>query len=52
MLVFIGIVIWAYSKRKKADFEKAGRMALDDDKPVIDSMNKTAATDGSKQNEE
>jgi cbb3-type cytochrome oxidase subunit 3 len=52
MLVFIGIVIWAYSKRKKADFEKAGRMALDDDKPVNDSMNKAAATNGSKLNEE
>ena len=52
MVVFIGIVIWAYSKRKKADFEKAGRMALDDDKPVKDSMNKAATTNGSKLTEE
>jgi cytochrome c oxidase cbb3-type subunit 4 len=52
MVVFIGIVIWAYSKRKKADFEKAGRMAMDDDKPVNDSMNKAATTSGSKLNEE
>ena len=52
MLVFIGIVIWAYSKRKKADFEKAGRMAVDDDKPVNDSMNKAATTKGSKLTEE
>lgn len=55
MAVFIGIVIWAYSKRKKADFEEAGRMALDDDKPVKlyddkpvqNSINKAAAENGS-----
>lgn len=47
MAVFIGIVIWAYSKRKKADFEEAGRMALDDDKPVQNSINKAAAENGS-----
>jgi len=52
MVVFIGIVIWAYSKRKKADFEKAGRMAMDDDMPVNNSMNKTATKDGSKLTEE
>jgi len=52
MVVFIGIVIWAFSKRKKADFEEAGRMALDDDKPVNDSMNKAATNNGSKLTEE
>ena len=52
MAVFVGIVIWAYSKRKKADFEQAGRMAMDDDKPVTDSMNKAATNSGSKPNEE
>lgn len=52
MVVFIGIVIWAYSKRKKADFEEAGRMALDDDKPIKNSMNKTATENGSKLNNE
>ncbi len=31
MVVFIGIVIWAYSKRRKTDFDKAGRIAMDDD---------------------
>ena len=40
------------SKRKKADFEQAGRMAMDDDKPVNDSMNKAASDKGSKLNEE
>ena len=52
MVVFIGIVIWAYSRRKKADFEQAGRMAMDDDKPVNDSMNKTASKNGSQLTEE
>ena len=38
MVVFIGIVIWAYSKRRKTDFDQAGRIAMDDDdKP--DNMN-------------
>ena len=50
LVVFIGIVIWAYSKRKKADFEEAGRMALNDDKPVQQSMNKTAADNRSRDN--
>jgi cytochrome c oxidase cbb3-type subunit 4 len=52
MAVFIGIVIWAYSKRKKSDFEQAGRMAMDDDKPVNDSMNNAATNNGSKLTEE
>lgn len=51
-VVFIAIVIWAYSKRKKPDFEKAGRIAMDDDKPVTDSMNKAATNNGSKLTEE
>lgn len=31
---FVGIVIWAWSGRRKKDFNKAARMALDDDKPI------------------
>lgn len=31
---FIAVVFWALSKRRKADFEAASRMALDDDEPV------------------
>ena len=52
MAVFVGIVIWAYSKRKKADFEEAGRMALNDDEPVQQSMNNSAEKNGSKPNNE
>ena len=52
MAVFIGIVIWAFSRRKKSDFERAGRMAIDDDKPVNDSMKKTVEESDSKLTEE
>ena len=52
LVIFIGIVVWAFSKRKKADFDRAGRMALDDDKPVKESMKKAATSGGGKTNEE
>lgn len=29
--VFIGIVLWAWSKGRRADFEAAARLPLDDD---------------------
>jgi len=34
MAVFIGIVVWAYSGKRHADFEAAARVPLDDDAPV------------------
>ena len=34
--VFVGIVIWAWSGKRKTDFDKAARMALDDDEPISD----------------
>ena len=52
LVIFIGIVVWAFSKRKKADFDRAGRMALDDDKPVKESIKKASTSGGSKTNEE
>lgn len=30
-LVFIGIVIWAWSSKRKKQFEEAARLPLDDD---------------------
>ncbi|MDP1535736.1 MAG: cbb3-type cytochrome c oxidase subunit 3 [Burkholderiales bacterium] len=30
-VVFIGIVVWAWSKGRRADFEAAARLPLDDD---------------------
>jgi cytochrome c oxidase cbb3-type subunit 4 len=33
MLAFIGLVVWAYSRRRKADFDEAAQMPLRDDPP-------------------
>ena len=38
-VIFIGIVIWAWGSGRKADFDKAARMALDDDKPINSEKN-------------
>jgi len=35
---FVGVVIWAWSGRRKSDFDKAARMALDDEKSVSDEQ--------------
>ena len=32
-LAFVGIAVWAYSGRRKARFEEAARLPLDDDHP-------------------
>lgn len=32
-LTFIGIVIWAYSSKRRKAFDEAARMALEDDEP-------------------
>jgi cytochrome c oxidase cbb3-type subunit 4 len=31
MGVFVGIVVWAYSRRNQAQFEEAGRLPLSED---------------------
>ena len=31
MAIFIGIVLWAWSGRRRADFEAAARVPLEDD---------------------
>jgi cytochrome c oxidase cbb3-type subunit 4 len=31
LLTFVGIVVWAWSKRNKADFDEAARLPLHDD---------------------
>ncbi len=32
-VLFVGIVAWAWSGRRKKDFEEAARLPLDDDQP-------------------
>jgi cytochrome c oxidase cbb3-type subunit 4 len=34
-IVFIGIVLWAYSGSRKKDFDEAAMLALDDDETSI-----------------
>lgn len=34
LVTFIGIVFWAYSDRRKQNFENAARMALEDEEPI------------------
>ncbi|MCG6938199.1 MAG: cbb3-type cytochrome c oxidase subunit 3 [Gammaproteobacteria bacterium] len=40
-IVFVGIVIWALSAKRKKGFDKAARMALDDDKAVTDEQRRS-----------
>ena len=34
LVVFIGIVIWAYSSKRKKQFDEAARSVLEDDAPA------------------
>lgn len=34
LLIFLGIVVWAYSGKRKKGFDEAARLPLEDDKPV------------------
>lgn len=31
MLLFIGVVLWAFSRRRKKDFDEAAKLPLDED---------------------
>ncbi len=31
LIIFVGIVLWAFSSRRKADFDEAARLPLEDD---------------------
>jgi cytochrome c oxidase cbb3-type subunit 4 len=33
IVLFVGVCIWAYSSRRKARFDAAARMPLEDDQP-------------------
>jgi len=38
MVVFIGIVLWAWSSKRRADFEAAARVPLEDDAEPCDTL--------------
>jgi cytochrome c oxidase cbb3-type subunit 4 len=35
VVIFVGIVWWAYSGHRKAAYEEAARLPLDDDSPIV-----------------
>ena len=41
LIAFVALVIWAYSKRRKPDFDRLARMPLEDDPPAKDQGSKT-----------
>jgi cytochrome c oxidase cbb3-type subunit 4 len=41
LLLFIALVVWAWSDRRKKTFDAMARMALDDDAPVPSSASTT-----------
>lgn len=49
-LVFIGIVWWAYSDRRKQAYDEAARIPLDDDSPLIPEA--ISATQGNEKQDE
>ena len=51
IIVFIGIVWWAYSKRNRQDFEDASRLPFEEDEPQGNPSSRdiTAAKQGDKQ---
>jgi cytochrome c oxidase cbb3-type subunit IV len=40
-IIFIGIVLWAYSSGRKKDFDEAAKLALDDDDNPKTTQHKT-----------
>ena len=51
-VVFIGIILWAYSGKRKKDFDEAARLVLDDDDPIQDKQKKENATADEQQEQE
>lgn len=42
LITFLAIVAWAWSSRRRADFEAASRLPLDDDEPSNDAPREKA----------
>lgn len=48
LLIFIGIIVWAYSKRRKKSFDEASRLIFDDE-PAKRAADQAGDKSGSKQ---
>lgn len=38
MIIFLSVVIWAYSSKRKTEFDEAARLPLDDDDSVATTV--------------
>ncbi|MCG7600700.1 cbb3-type cytochrome c oxidase subunit 3 [Halomonas sp. McH1-25] len=46
MIAFLGVVFWAYSKRRKKDFDEASRLPFaDDDEDATESRDRSGTQD-------
>jgi cytochrome c oxidase cbb3-type subunit 4 len=45
-IVFLGIIAWAWSRKRKKDFDAAARLPLDDDSPYMTDNRKREKTNG------
>ena len=45
MLLFVALVFWAYSRRRKEDFEAAARLPLDNDGSLSSSHSRRTEKD-------
>ena len=41
LVAFLALVVWAWSKHRKADFDRLARMPLEDEPPAEDQGSKT-----------
>lgn len=39
LLIFLGIVVWAWSGKRRKDFDEAAQLPLRDDKPIQTDKN-------------
>jgi cytochrome c oxidase cbb3-type subunit 4 len=44
LVTFIGIVLWAYSGKRKAAFDEAARLPFDDDPPGENDQSSSSTT--------
>lgn len=40
LVIFVGIILWAYSKKRHTDFDEAARLPLEDDQPLTETDKK------------
>ncbi len=46
LVTFIGIIVWAFSKKRQAAFDQAARLPLEDEQPLMTNMQNPGHDDG------